>query len=208
LAGVTIQQEKGLGHFGWFFFGAETVPAHLALAVAGDAVRVQGQERAGEMSAGPAQFAQGDLQLLGLVAVVTLEQVMDGRVGGDKGQAIGQLKPFLGKRARETVGTQTHGRFIDQMQSQAGFDVVGGLAGPGAQQIPSAQAQVFGQEQPNANLIARNLGGQQLADLALQTFGIGGRQALLMAGALGLNEAGRVGGIKRVEFFFAGRNRR
>src|SRR5437867_6790281 len=33
LAGVTIQQEKGLGHFGWLGFGVEAVSAHLTLAV-------------------------------------------------------------------------------------------------------------------------------------------------------------------------------
>ena len=37
---------------------------------------------------------------------------------------------------------------------------------------------------------------------------IGGRLPLFFAGALRLDKLGRVGGIKCVEFFFAGRNRR
>jgi len=67
---------------------------------------------------------------------------------------------------------------------------------------------VFLEQEPNADLVARNLVGQHLADLSLQALGIGGRRALLFAGALGLDKLGRVGGIKGVEFFFAGRNRR
>jgi hypothetical protein len=85
---------------------------------------------------------------------------------------------------------------------------LGRLPRPGAEQVPGAQAQMFGQEQPNADLIARDLVGQQLTDLSLQTFGVGGCGTLLFTGALSLNKLGRVGGIKGVEFFFAGRNRR
>ena len=49
---------------------------------------------------------------------------------------------------------------------------------------------------------------QPLAHLSLQAFGIRWKMALFTAGALGLNELWRVGGVKGVEFFFAGRNRR
>ena len=55
--------------------------AHLALAVAGHAVRVQRQERALEMSSRTAQFTQGDLELLGLLEGVTLQQIVDRQVG-------------------------------------------------------------------------------------------------------------------------------
>ena len=86
--------------------------------------------------------------------------------------------------------------------------MVGRQAGPRAHEVPRAQAQVLGQEKPDADLIARNFVGQHLADLPLQAFRIGGHRTLLFAGALGLDELGRVGGIKGVEFFFAGRNPR
>ena len=157
LAGVTIEQEEGLGHFGGFLFGAETVSAHLALAVAGHAVGVQRQERAGKMSSRAAQFTQRDLHLLGLLDGVTSQEVVDGQVGGNEGQAVGQLKTFLGKRAPLAVGAQTHGGFIDQMQSQTRLDSLGGQGRPGAPEVPSAQTQVFGQQEPDADLIARNL---------------------------------------------------
>jgi hypothetical protein len=208
LAGVTIQQEKGLSHFGGFLLGTEAVPAPLALAVAGHAVRVQSQESAGEMSSRAAQFAQGDLQWLGFWDGVALQEVVDGQVGGDEGQAVGQFKALLGKGAPLAVGAQTPGRFIDPVEGQARLDSVGRQAGPGAHEVPGAQAQVLGQQEPDADLIARNLIGQDLADLPLQALGIGWQGTLFFASALGLNKLGRVGGIKCGEFFFAGRNRR
>jgi hypothetical protein len=67
---------------------------------------------------------------------------------------------------------------------------------------------VFGQQQPNADLIAGNFVGQSLANLPLQAFGISRERTLFFTGALGLDELGWVGGVKGVEFFFAGRNRR
>ena len=148
------------------------------------------------------------MQLLGLLDGVTGQKVVDGQVGGNEGQAVGQLKTFLGKRAPLAVGAQTQSGFIDEMQSQTWLDSLGGQAGPGAHEVPSAQTQVLGQQKPNADLIARNFVGQSLADPSLQAFGIGGDRTLLLAGALGLDELRRVGGIKGVEFFFAGRNRR
>ena len=72
--------------------GPNGVSAHLALAVAGHAVRVQRQERALEMSSRTAQFTQGDLELLGLLEGVTLQQIVDRQVGRDEGQVVGQLK--------------------------------------------------------------------------------------------------------------------
>ena len=160
------------------------------------------------MSSRAAQFSQGDLELLGLLDGVTLQQIVDRQVGRDEGQAVGQLKTFLGKRAPLTVRAQAHGGFIDQVQGQARLDSVGRQAGPGAHEIPGAQAQVFRQQQPNADLVARDFVGQCLANLPLQAFGIGGHRALFFAGALGLDKLGRVGGIKGGEFFFGGRSRR
>jgi|SRR6266516_3959548 len=79
----------GLCHFAGFVLGAEAVATHLALAVAGHSVRVQRQQRALKMLAGSAQFAQGDLQSLGLLKGMGFQQVVDSQVSGDKGQAVG-----------------------------------------------------------------------------------------------------------------------
>ena len=66
LTGVAIQQEKGLHHFDRLLLHIETMPPHLALGVADDAVGIQSQKRAVEVLAGAAQFTEGDLQLLRL----------------------------------------------------------------------------------------------------------------------------------------------
>jgi hypothetical protein len=172
---MAVQQEKGLRHFGWFFFGVETVPPHLPLAVAEDAVGVQGQERTDEVLAGAAQFAQTDLELRGLLHGVSGQQVVHGQVGRDKRQTIGQLKTFLGEGAPLPVGAQAHGRFVDQVQGQARFDARARQPSPRAQQVPGAQAQVLRQQQPNTDLIARDFIRQRLANLPFQALGIGGQ---------------------------------
>ena len=68
---------------------------------------------------------------------------------------------------------------------------------------------MFGHQEPDADLIAGNLFGQQLADRTLDTGRIGGHLALAVGGALSENARGawRLG-IKGEEFFFEGRNRR
>ena len=142
------------------------------------------------------------MQLLGLLDGVTGQEFMDGQVGGDERQAVGQFKTFLRKGALLAVRAQAHGGFINQVHSQTRLDSLRRAAGPGAHEVPSAQAQVFGKQKPNADLIAGNFVGQSLADLSLQAFGINGEGTLLFAGALGLDELGRVGRIKGVEFFF------
>ncbi|MCX6905343.1 MAG: hypothetical protein NTW03_18065, partial [Verrucomicrobia bacterium] len=62
---------------------------------------------------------------------------------------------------------------------------------------------MLGEQEPDADLIARNFIGQRLADRALQAFGIDRHRPPLLAGALHLDKLGRVSGVKRVEFFFA-----
>jgi hypothetical protein len=93
-------------------------------------VRVHGQDAALEVLAGPAQLAQSDWPWLRLLNGMGLEQIMDGLVGGNKGPTVGQLEPFLRERAAMPKGTEAQGRFLDQMQGQARFDSLGGLARP------------------------------------------------------------------------------
>ena len=103
---------------------------------------------------------------------------------------------------------QTQGGFMHQLQGQTRFDLFGGRLGPAAQQVPGSQAQVLGHQQPDADLIAGDFVGQQLTDLPLQALRIGRLGALTLGSALGEQRGQRGLVIKRVEFFFAGRNRR
>ena len=76
---------------------------------------------------------------------------------------------------------------MNQVQRQARSELLAGTLAPATKQIPSAQPQMFGSQKPDADLIAGDLVGEQLANLALEAGGIAGLRALLAAGALGLD---------------------
>lgn len=109
------------------------MPAHLPFGVAGHAVRVHRQKFAAKMTSRPAQLAQGDLHFPSFQDGMTVQQIMDGGVGGNKGQAVGQLEALLRERASMAVGTQAQGRFIDQVQGQTRFQPLGRLPAPAQQ---------------------------------------------------------------------------
>jgi hypothetical protein len=71
--------------------------AHLPPGVAFETVGVDGQEATLEVMAGTAQLPQTDLQLLGLGDGVGSQQVVNGGVAGDEGQAVGHFEAFLRK---------------------------------------------------------------------------------------------------------------
>ncbi len=92
---------------------------------------------------------------------------------------------------------------MDQLQREPRFNAGAVLARPSTQQIPSTQTQVLRKQQPQADHIAVNLIGQELAHSAFQA----GRITRLRFGAgpgpLGLDR--RFGyRTKAVEFFFVG----
>lgn len=89
-----------------------------------------------------------------------IQQFVDGGIGRDEGQAIGQFKALLSEGAFVTVGAKAKSGFVDKMQGQAGLDGIAGLATPQTEQIPNTQAQKFRNEQPNTHLIARDFVGQ------------------------------------------------
>ena len=182
--------------------------AHLALGAALDAMGVQHQQLSAEMAAGPAQFAQGELQALRSGDGAGIEQLMNGLVTGDEGQPVGHFKAFLAEGASAAQIAVTQGRFVDDLQGQSWCQFLRAGLGPAAEQVPGSQAQVFGHQQPDADLVAGDLVGQQLPDLPLQALRVGGFSPLTLGGALGENGCRRGLGIKGVEFFFAGRNRR
>jgi hypothetical protein len=66
---------------------------------------------------------------------------------------------------------------------------------------------VLGRQEPDPDLIARNLVGQQLANLPLKAGWTAGLGALFAPGALGLDELGSGFRVTGVEFFFANQSR-
>lgn len=208
LTGLGVQAEEGLKDLERLGAGVLAMASGLALGVALEAVRIDGQELAAEMPAGTAQFAQRDLQSLGFPDRVGVEQGVDLRVAGDKGQAVGHLEALLTEGAALPQTARTEGGLVHQLQGQAGFDGAGRGAGPTAEQVPGAQAQMLGEQEPETDLVAGDLVGEQLAHLPFQALGVGRFAPTFAAGALGLDRPWRRFGVKGVEFFFAGRNRR
>jgi len=98
---------------------------------------------------------------------------------------------------------------MDQVEGQARSQaLLGQLTRPSPQQVPSAQAEVFGHQQPQAQQVARDFIGQELTDASLEAAGVGGLAADAFGGALSGDGGRRVFGVQSVEFFFVGRNRR
>lgn len=146
--------------------------------------------------------------MAGLFDGVSFKQIVDGRIGGNKWQAIGQFEALLGKGALVTIGTQTHSSLVHQMQSHPRFDPIAGLATPCAQQVPCTQPEVLGDQKPGANLIAGDLIGEQLTHVALDAAWVDSLKAGLASRALGVDKRPGQRRIKCVEFFFEDRNRR
>ncbi len=132
LAGFAVEKKKALPHFRGLFLAAEAVAAHLTFGVASHAVGIKSQQPAAKMFSRSPQLAQSDLQMPGLLDGASFEQIVDGGIGGDKGQSIGELKTLLRKGALAAIGAQAHGRLVHQVKSHPRFDSLACLAAPSA----------------------------------------------------------------------------
>ena len=95
------------------------------------------------------------------------------------------------------------------LQGQAWFHALTGLAGPSAQQVPRAQPQMLGHQQPHASQIAADLIGQHLPHAAFQVRGTARLGFGPLAAEAGVKRGLQlVSGTAGVEFFFVGRTRR
>ena len=125
-------------------------------------------------------------------------------VGGQEGQAIGQLEAALVQAAAGAHAGNAESRLVDQLQGKAGFDPLGGPARPAAEQVPGPQAEQLGGEQPQPDEIIADLVGQELTDSAFQAAGIAGDH-----GDAGLGRPSRqrlrLARLIPIEFFFEGR---
>jgi hypothetical protein len=100
------------------------------------------------MSGGLADLAQGQLQALRVGHGVALEQQVDGAIAGQERQAVEYFKTALAQGVLLANAGQAQGGFVNQLQGQARFNVFASALGPGAEQVPGAQAQVFRDQQP------------------------------------------------------------
>ena len=204
---ITIQTEKHLHRFRRL--GAFMHPPQADVS-AGIAVRPMGidqQEFSRILSGNAADLAQGDLQLLGLGDRVTVEQVMHRRIRGQKRKSVEQLEATESNTPSLAEAPQAQGRLVHQLQGQSRLDPRPRLAGPPAQQIPCAQAEVFGDQQPQARHGITDLVGESLSYAAFDAERIAIDLADETPGALDLDFFGHHTRTAFVEFFFAGRIR-
>ena len=85
--------------------------------------------------------------------------------------------------------------------------MAGGFAGPAAQKIPRAQAQVFGCKEPDTEKVAGDLVTQELPDLPFDAPFITGLNATCGLCPLAFDAWGVGRGKRKMEFFFGARIR-
>jgi hypothetical protein len=179
----------------------------VPLAEAAHAMRIDGQQPSLEMARGPAELAQGDLEALTVQDGSSAEEVVNGAIRRQEGQAVGQLEDVLVHCAAVPQAGGAQSRFVDQLQRQAWLDPIGPLRGPRADQVPGTQPEQFGGQQPNASQVSHDLVGEELAHAAFDASwvaGDGGRPGL---GGLHFQRWLGVRAVS-IEFFFEGRTPR
>ena len=72
-----------------------TVEAHVPLAEAAYAMRIDGQQPAPEVARGAADLAEGRLEAQAVGDGAGAEELVDGHVAGEERQAVGQLEDPL-----------------------------------------------------------------------------------------------------------------
>jgi hypothetical protein len=93
-------------------------PHRVAFGVTDEAVRIQGQDLAGEVAAGLAQLAQTKLELLSLRDRVGVQQVRQGAIGGQPWQALGQSKAPVPQQA---IGAAIERRTLRKLSGKWGW---------------------------------------------------------------------------------------
>lgn len=95
---------------------------------------------------GPSDLSEGDLQALRIGDGVYAEKLMDSLVGGDEGQAVRELEALLRERAAAAHAGGAQRGLVNELKCQARFDPLARLTGPTTEQLPSARAQVLGDQ--------------------------------------------------------------
>ena len=204
LMGVAVEHEKGRRSFDRPRMLVPAITPHLPFAVASDAMGIDGQYLSCEMTQGPPQLAQGHLQSLRLLDGSRGQQLMDGDIGRQPRQAVDQFEAVLTEGPFLAHAGRTQGGFVDQLQGQPRFGPRRLPAGPTAQQIPGAQPQMFGNQQPQPDQITGDLVGQQLPHAAFEAGRVRRFQLRAGRGALRLDGGERLRTL--IEFFFGGRS--
>lgn len=151
-------------------------------------MRVNGQQVAFVMSTGSSDASQSGLKGLGFDYRVSVQQFMDGLVTGQKRQPVGQFKPFLAQTTRFADTRNTQGRFMDELKSQSGVNLVARAASPSRKKVPGSQSQMLWNQEPDAHEGTGDFVGQPLTYTALDARPVTGFLLSFAFRLLGLNQ--------------------
>lgn len=180
--------------------------ADMALSGTPEVMRIKRETLSLIVAAGASQTAQKGLDVLRFSHRMRVEEIMNRLIRGQKRKPVGEFKSAMNQAPGFAQSGRAQGGFMHQLERETGGCRLGGLLGPRRQQIPTPQSQVLRKQQPKPHAGVRDLIGQQLPDVALQTEGIEGNFLLAVSGALNLKRRGLR--TKLMEFFFASRNQR
>jgi hypothetical protein len=96
LVSIGIEDEECLGHLPGSLGRRHAAAPHVPLAGAEHAVWVQGQKASPIVARSAADLAQGHLQALSLRDSARGQQIMHRQIGGQEGEAVGQLESSAG----------------------------------------------------------------------------------------------------------------
>ncbi len=146
LTGVGVECEERLGGLGGPLPIIVTVEAHVPLAEAAYAIRIDGQQPAPEVARGAADLAEGRLEAQAVGDGAGAEELVDGHVAGEERQAVGQLEDPLVQGTAVPQAGATQRSLVDELQRQARPYPQRALTGPATHQVPNAQAEQLGDE--------------------------------------------------------------
>ena len=168
---------------------------------------INGQDLRREMAQGLTEFSEHQLDSLRLGDTMGIEQMVHSRVTDHKRQSVSHFEALLTQGALVPFAGNAKSGFVDQLECHPGFYLTGRFAGPAAQQVPGAQAQVFGSQEPDTNQVAGDLVAQELPDLPFDAAAITGLKATRGFCSLRFDAWRRGRGKPKMEFFFGDRIR-
>ena len=180
---------------------------HVSTAVAVRPVRVDQQQFPGEMASATTNLSQGDLKLLSFRLRVAVEQQMDRGIRRQEGQSVEEFEAAERNVHSFPDPLQTQGRLMNQLHRQSRLDPHRRLTCPAAEQVPSPQAKMFRDQQPQACHVVTDLVGQSLSHAAFDAEWIAVDAPHHLAGDLGRDFFGHPARAAPVKFFFAARTR-
>ena len=161
------------------------------------------------MAAGTTQATQGELQFLGLLHGMGLQQIVQAGVGNDKGQAVEEFEALLAEGAGGTKVHHPERGLVHELQGQAGRRGRRGKGRPSAvsrSQVPRRKCSGASSQRPTRlpEILSARSWRTPRSRLRESSFS----RRFLAQGAKGFEFHGGALGVELIEFFFAARTER